>query len=273
MSLTPIWEEKLGNVLLRILTDKSGFKGGVIRKGQKPDLYFDPDLEALKTTLRREAGKSNRDYVGFDGARRFFLEHFPEGFEDPSFHGNRQHGERAYKMEAVDLLARTLPLEAARSASGAGEAALAAYRKTNLLASFEQMRVQDLLRSEDADVFIRLAARLADGDLAALPQMVPLLKRHDAAKWTVVTYLSFLWRPDAHMFLKPQVTQDFARRIGHPFAHTYRTALDQEVYESLLDLVATTRVEIAPLGPRDNIDVQSFIWVVGYYDAPEKEPA
>lgn len=133
-----IWEEKPGDVLLRILIDKSGFKGGVIRKGQRPDLYFNPDLEAPKTTHRREAGKIDREYVGFDGARGFFLEHCPEGFEDPSLHGNRQHGERASKMEVVDLLTRTLPQEAARLASGAGE--------------------------------------------AALPTMIPLLKRYDATK-------------------------------------------------------------------------------------------
>lgn len=46
MSLTPIWEENLGEVRLRILKDKAGFKGGVIRKGQKHDLYFDSDIEA-----------------------------------------------------------------------------------------------------------------------------------------------------------------------------------------------------------------------------------
>lgn len=269
MSLTPIWEQRLGEVLLRILTDKSGFKGGVIRKGEKPDLYFDNDVEALKATLLREAGKTGRNYIGFDGARRFFQEHFPKGFDDPAFHGDQKSGERAYKLEAVEFLNATLPIEIARNASGAGEAALAAYRKTNLLASFEQMRVQDLLRSEDADGFIRLAAALTDGDYRAIEKMAPLLKRHDAAKWTIITYLPYLWRPEAHMYLKPQVTQEFAVRIGHPFAHIYSPALEHDIYESLLDLVETTRLEISELGPRDNIDIQSFLWVVGSYDEAE----
>jgi len=39
------------------------------------------------------------------------------------------------------------------------------------------------------------------------------LKPKDAAKWTVVTYLPFLWRPDTHMLLKPMVTTDFAERV------------------------------------------------------------
>jgi hypothetical protein len=46
-------------------------------------------------------------------------------------------------------------------------------------------------------------------------------------------YLPFLWRPDQHMFLKPAVTQDFAARVGHRFAHDYEARLAVGVYESL----------------------------------------
>ena len=71
-----------------------------------------------------------------------------------------------------------------------------------------------------------------------------ILAKHDNAKWTVVTYLPFLWRPDEHMFLKPMVTQDFAERVGHPFVHDYSPALDPDVYASLLDLMAVTKAEL-----------------------------
>jgi hypothetical protein len=40
----------------------------------------------------------------------------------------------------------------------------------------------------------------------ALLEMEHMLKRYDAAKWTIVTYLPFLWLPATHMFLKPEVT-------------------------------------------------------------------
>ena len=98
--------------------------------------------------------------------------------------------------------------------------------------------------------------------------MVNALKPHDAAKWTVVTYLPFLWRPDVHMFLKPEITKLFADRVGHEFAFQYRANLDLEVYRSLLDLAARTNDAIRALEPRDQIDVQSFIWVVGAYPSP-----
>ena len=91
------------------------------------------------------------------------------------------------------------------------------------------------------------------------------LKPHESAKWTVATYLPFLWRPESHMFLKPEVTKDFAARVGHRFASDYEPRLDLAVYESLLDLASKTAAELAELKPRDRIDVQSFIWVVGDY--------
>ena len=73
------------------------------------------------------------------------------------------------------------------------------------------------------------------------------------------------------MFLKPEVTKDFAARVGHRFASEYDPRLDAAVYESLLDLTARTATELADLKPRDRIDVQSFIWVIGGYK-DDKEP-
>jgi hypothetical protein len=53
-----------------------------------------------------------------------------------------------------------------------------------------------------------------------------LWQPHDDAKWTVVTYLPFLWRPGAHMFLKGEVTTEFAARVGHRLADDYEPRLD-----------------------------------------------
>jgi hypothetical protein len=38
-----------------------------------------------------------------------------------------------------------------------------------------------------------------------------------------------------------------------------------EPTKSLLDLAAATRAELTPLMPRDNLDIQNFIWTVGAY--------
>jgi hypothetical protein len=151
--------------------------------------------------------------------------------------------------------------------------ALTVYGATNLLSPFEKIRLQDVLRGPSADTFIRAAAKFALGDTEiALAEMERVLRPKDAAKWTVVTYLPFLWRPDTHMFLKPMVTTDFAERVGHHFAQDYEANLKVSVYESLLDLVAKTEGELADLRPHDRIDIQSLIWVVGDYKDDTEKP-
>ncbi len=74
------------------------------------------------------------------------------------------------------------------------------------------------------------------------------------------------------MFLKPEVTKDFAARVGHRFASDYHPRLNIDVYDSLLDLAAKTAAELAELKPRDRIDVESFIWVVGDYKEDTEAP-
>ncbi len=133
------------------------------------------------------------------------------------------------------------------------------------------MDVAELLRGPDADTFVRLCADFTRGDRKpALHALKSLLKPHDCAKWTIVTYLPFLWRPDEHVFLKPMMIKDFAERVGHRFASVYRPDLDIEVYDAQLDLAEETRAKLADMGPRDMIDIQSFMWTVMKYTEEDK---
>ena len=68
------------------------------------------------------------------------------------------------------------------------------------------------------------------------------------------------------------LTKDFAARVGHRFATDYEPRLNIEVYNSLLDLVTKTTAELSDLKSRDQIDVQSFIWVVGDYKEDLEQP-
>jgi hypothetical protein len=212
--------------------------------------------------LHDDAGKSDPKYFGFDGARSRFLKFFPNGFHSDGYAGQ----ERDYKLAAKAKLDETAPLNKAVDGKGFGEAVLAVFRATNMLSPFEKTRLQDVLRGPRADDFVQAAARFTlDGNKSNLRAMEQALKPHDNAKWTVVTYLPYLWQPDTHMFLKPEATKDFATHVGHRFVSDYEARLHFAVYESLLDLVNRTALELADLKPRDRIDIQSFIWVVGDY--------
>ena len=71
--------------------------------------------------------------------------------------------------------------------------------------------------------------------------------------------------------LKPRVTNDFATRVGHAFPVKYSTKLEASTYTSLLDLAQETSHALAHLNPINNIDINSFIWVVCTYDVETDE--
>jgi hypothetical protein len=260
----------LGDLSLRLVEKDKAFIGVIFdANGAKKAQIDGTDADNVWRRLHDEAGKANPRYFGFDGARARFLRFFPNGFHSKGY----TDAERDYKIAAKQRLDESAPLKQAVSASGLGEAALAVFRATNLLSPFEKVRLKDVLRGPAADAFIHGAARFALGEgKPALLDMERALKPYESAKWTVATYLPFLWRPEEHMFLKPEVTKDFAARVGHRFAADYEPRLDFAVYESLLDLVSKTAGELAELKPQDRIDIQSFIWVVGDYEEKREKP-
>ena len=71
----------------------------------------------------------------------------------------------------------------------------------------------------------------------------------------------FMAQPDRHIFLKPNVTRLAAARYG--FDLHYRSRSNWTTYSQLLDLAEMVRFEQRDLGPRDLIDIQSFLWVQG----------
>lgn len=220
------------------------------------------DADRAWQQLHHEAGKSDPKYFGCSGARSRFLKFFPNGFHSAGYAAE----ERDYKPAAKNKLDATAPLEMVIKGSGYGEAILSVYRATNMLSPFEETRLQDVFRGPSSDAVIRAAAEFTQSaDKNSLGRLEAVLKPFDCAKWTVVTYLPYLWRPDRHKFLKLEVTKDFAARVGHPFASKYEARLNIDVCVSLPDLVKRTSREFSDLQPRDRIDIQSFIWVVGAY--------
>lgn len=258
--------EKVGKVEVRLAQQGATFHG--LADG-KP-VVTGTDADKVWRDLLDNIGTAGPNYFGYSGAKARFLRQYPESFTCAAYIAD----ERDYKLKAKEKLDKAASVEKAATGVGFTEAALAAFRDTNLLYPVEKAKVKDILRSPQGDEFVRAAARFTLGEgRTALAAMERILKPQDANKWTIVSYLPFLWRPDEHMFLKPEVTKDFAERVGHRFARDYEAPLRIAVYESLLALAARTAQEIAELGPRDRIDVQSFIWVVGLPEPAVATPA
>lgn len=262
-----IREGAAGKITLRLLQTPTEYVGLSIEGGKVTFQTNGQDPDGVWDALQAKLTRDGPNWFGYAGARSRFLHWFAGGFHSPIY----LRDERDYKLKAKADLEKTTPVEEAATGSGHGEAVLRAYRATNLLYPIEKTKMQGVLRGGDGDAFIRAAARFALGEgKPALRTMETLLRPHDNAKWTVVTYLPFLWRPEAHMFLKPEVTKDFAERVGHSFARSYSADLDMRTYDDLLDLAAGIRGAFADLGPRDMIDIQGALFVTeGYRDGQD----
>jgi hypothetical protein len=200
------------------------------------------------------------------------LRFFPDGFRDERYLA----WERDYKAEAHERWTAALSgkrLVQALAARQYHEIAIEALRieaRTNLLFSFEKMALRDAVRTAPG------ARRFAEGLHAWLHGRESVESRFGAwceaiaglprrqtrvITWPVVTVFGFLAQPDRHMFLKPNVTRLAAVRYGFDF--DYRSRPNWTTYSQLLDLAAMVRFDQRDLGPRDLIDVQSFLWVQG----------
>lgn len=257
-----IKEQIIGKARVRLVQNGNTF-AGIIINGDKISKRIDGDnQDEVWGKLINEVGTTDPQYFGFEGAINKFLREFPDGFAGQDYLDT----ERDYKIEAKEKLDKVVPLEFASTCKNIGVDVLRVFQATNVVFSVEKARLSELLKGPNADAFIQASAAFTSGGGApALKEIAKLLKQYNVANWTAATYLPYLWKPEEHMFLKPEVTKDYAARIGHSFQHDYQSSLEYEVYESLLDLTAqTTQVlKSKNLNPRDNIDIQSFIWVIG----------
>jgi hypothetical protein len=205
--------------------------------------------------------------------RRRFLKFFPDGFDDDTY----LDWERNYKWEAHEKWCATLRRNLFRSLMDAGDyetiarTAVTIESRTNLLFSFEKMALRDAVKERDgAQAFAAgLWAFLYEGAgsdqerferwcevIAALPR-----RQTRVLTWPMATVWGFIAQPEKHIFLKPQVTRRAATEYGCAF--DYRSRPNWTTYVSLLEFAEQVRDDQRDLGPRDMIDLQSFLWVQG----------
>lgn len=258
-----IRSQQIGKATVRLLRVAKGFAAVAFEGDKRVGPFEDEDPEAAWASVLRELGKVSPSYFGYDGASARFLRLFPDGFSGSPFDNH----ERSYKVAARQQLLDTMPIERALEATEKDwEAVARVFSKTNMLSQFEQARTRDVLKGPKGAAFIRSAAAFAEGDRTALASMADAFRDYGQFSWPAATYLPYFWRPTDHMFLKPQVTKDFAERVGHSFSHSYSAQCAIEVYDALLDLTAEAKAELSALDAQDNIDIQSFIWIVGAYE-------
>jgi hypothetical protein len=206
--------------------------------------------------------------------RRTFLAHFPGGFHDATY----LSWEREYKWDThkrwVSALAQPefTRLLTAREYREIADRALRVEQQSrhSMIFSFEKMALRDAVRSPDgAERFARGLFAFLHGPggpatrfeawvstLDALPR-----KQTRVLTWPVVTVFAFIAKPRAHVFFKPAATRLAADAYG--FELEYAARPNWATYRRLLVFARQIRSDVQDLRPRDMIDIQSFIWVLG----------
>ena len=204
--------------------------------------------------------------------RRKFLRFFPGGFRDATYIDWERGYKEAAHQQWIEQLGRS---EFRRLLDEANYAEVAARAvriesRTNLLFSFEKMALRDALKSEaGAKAFALGLHDLLDGPgtlqkrFERWIEVVALLPRRQTRvlTWPIVTVFGFLAQPQTHFFLKPNVTRIAAREYG--FALQYESRPNWESYRNLLEFAEQVARDQRDLKPRDLIDIQSFLWVMG----------
>lgn len=267
MTVKTIREQAFGKAAVRLVQTQTGLKALVLSGGKVAQSFDGMDADKLWAAAVAAVGKSAPGFWGYADAIQRFRNIFADGFSNADYISS----ERAYKATAAKFIGEHLPLEAAKHPTPElCEIANKAFAKTNMATPIEKTRVQALLRSSKGVAYLSAVAELAEGGKTALPRLDALMREHGQPSWPCATYLPFFWKNQSAMFLKPQITKDFAKRVGHRFVSDYDARLNWETYASLLDLAEECERELTALAPADRIDVQSFIWVVGEYPDPQE---
>lgn len=206
--------------------------------------------------------------------RRKFLRFFPAGFADETY----LDWERDYKWATHERweaalnrgeFRRLLEREAHREIA-ARAIRVEQQARHSMIFSFEKMALRDAVKPAAG------ARRFATGLYEFLHgrsgperrftdwvEVVAGLPRRQTRvlTWPLVTVFGFIAQPTRHLFLKPMVMRRAAQAYG--FDLRYASRPDWKTYESLLRFAEVVRQDLRDLGPRDMIDLQSFLWVQG----------
>ena len=221
--------------------------------------------QEVEADIKARLNEQSDEFFGFGGAINLFMKAYPDGFQTPQFIDE----ERTYKRDASNRIRASLTRSFIEEAIESGEfgefakGVMSGLQATNLVSPYEKARFNDAMKKSDIRKQIAPALRdLLYGDFdQAFVALVGVLREGEALTWPLVTYFPFLFDPLRHMFMKPEVMRLCAYRLG--FDLHYETPPTIQTYRILLEFTDFVRDGISALNPEDNIDIQSFIYVIG----------
>jgi hypothetical protein len=205
----------------------------------------------------------------FESLRKAFLEEFPAGFADPKYL-SQEHGRQAARA----MFQHELGVDVTRALLNAGhiqevvKLAWSVVQYSNLISLYEKVALKDALSDDTAArAFFRALLRVLDENPPTERNFVAYLdvlctlptEENHLASWPVATLFPYLASPERFMFLKPQTTRNAVASLG--FDLKYNPTPNWETYSALQRMGEIYMDLLRPMGARDFVDVQSFIYI------------
>jgi hypothetical protein len=216
--------------------------------------------------------------------RKRFLRFFPDGFYDERYIA----WEHEYKWETHKLWAKLLSqdeyktLLRRRDYNEIAKRALQVEAKCKppFLFSFEKMALRDALSTtHGAEIFAEGLFNLLHGRDELRTRFIEWIvavgdlprKQSRVLSWPILTFFPYVAQPKQHMILKPRAMLAAASALHFDLEYSSKPSFT--TYSRLLKFGELTKEAIADLKPRNNHDVQTFLWVIGSdeYDRIEGE--
>lgn len=247
-----------------------------VNEGEKKILLKYVELEKIPAeeaahpmldNLRDSPELSETKYLSLPKAIDHFLTQFPEGFHGDKF----MDTERKTKMEAHLLGTELLGKERLTDLLEVGEYwqiceyAKKVINKTTLIFPTEKAALKNALENEATqEAFAKSLYELLYSEDSLKERFMDFarhLERINAAKWTLATYFLFIMFPEKYTFVKPTMSQNSAN-VSRFDLH-FKPKLNWQTYEAALKYAMYLwRALEKEHGPRDMLDIQSFMWSI-----------
>jgi hypothetical protein len=265
-------------------------------KGECVKIFFDQEgkkelsttvLEKIRVVAGEESSSPLLDNLGPSLEIKFspevqmaqamivLLKKFPGGL-----HGNRmQTQERKYKDDMRELVLDWYAPATLKGLLENGryeEVTERAYRlvklgMNNFPSSFEKMSFADGLKvhtrsREFAEAFCAwvIPEKAEQGAFEAFAKELDHL---NSAKWPIITAYRFLLHPQSDVMIKPVNLNKAVKLAGKDV--NYRSEMNWLTYIRVCDFYDFVGNAISVLNPKDNIDVQNFIWCIDEEQYPD----
>jgi hypothetical protein len=239
----------------------------------KSSVQSDPELDHVETGPAKPKKATKRKIKdlanGIDEAIAWFEQTYPAKFDDEKFTDSDLRNKRA----AADVVHANFGEGRGAALVDQGQHAQIAstldgiFRATNILSPFEIKAVHKAFAKADESstkVLGLTLAFMANPAMQSFKQMADAVSQlpADGGKvftWPIVTLLPFLSDPHRFIALKPTNTELIAARMSMNLK--YDTTPNWETYDAFLRMSNALLERLKPLGAKDLIDVQQFMWV------------